>query len=68
MDFKPERGLADSGDLDTDLADLLASVGRAGGEYGTAVVLFIDELQYVPEEQLASLIRALHSANSQLRW
>jgi hypothetical protein len=63
MDFKPERGLADSGDLDTDLADLLASVGRAGGEYGTAVVLFIDELQYVPEEQLASLIRALHSAN-----
>ncbi len=63
MDFEPERGLADSGDLDTDLADLLNSVGRAGGEYGTAVVLFIDELQYVSEDQLASLIRALHSAN-----
>ena len=63
MDFEPERGLADSGDLDTDLADLLAAVGRAGGEYGTAVVLFIDELQYVAEEELASLIRALHSAN-----
>ncbi|MGO9060233.1 MAG: AAA family ATPase [Candidatus Binataceae bacterium] len=63
MDFEPERGLADSGDLDSDLADLLASVGRAGGEYDTAVVLFLDELQYVPEEQLASLVRALHSAN-----
>ena len=63
MDFEPERGLADSGDLDSDLADLLASVGRAGGEYDTAVVLFLDEHQYVPEEQLASLVRALHSAN-----
>src|SRR5262249_55559774 len=57
-DFEPERGLADSGDLDTDLTDLLASVGSAAHEYRTAVVLFIDELQYVHEDQLASLIRA----------
>jgi len=62
-DFEPERGLADSGDLDTDLADLLAAVGGAAHEYRTAVVLFIDELQYVHEDQLASLIRALHSAS-----
>jgi hypothetical protein len=62
-DFEPERGLADSGDLDTDLTDLLASVGTAAREYRTGVVLFIDELQYVHEDQLASLIRALHSAS-----
>jgi AAA ATPase domain len=62
-DFEPERGLADSGDLDTDLTDLLAAVGSAAHEYRTAVVLFIDELQYVREDQLASLIRALHSAS-----
>jgi AAA ATPase domain len=62
-DFEPERGLADSGDLDTDLTDLLASVGNAAHEYRTAVVLFVDELQYVREEQLGSLIRALHSAS-----
>jgi len=62
-DFEPERGLADSGDLDTDLTDLLASIGNAAHEYRTAVVLFIDELQYVREDQLASLIRALHSAS-----
>ncbi len=62
-DFEPERGLADSGDLDTDLTDLLASVGKAAREYHTAVVLFVDELQYVREDQLASLIRALHSAS-----
>jgi hypothetical protein len=29
----------------------------------TAIVLFIDELQYVPEEQLAALIAALRAAN-----
>ena len=62
-DFEPERGLADSGDLDTDLTDLLASVGTAAREYRTGVVLFIDELQYVHEDQLAALIRALHSAS-----
>jgi AAA ATPase domain len=62
-DFEPERGLADSGDLDTDLTDLVASIGSAAQEYGTALVLFIDELQYVREDQLASLIRALHAAS-----
>jgi len=62
-DFEPERGLADSGDLDTDLTDLLAAIGKAAHEYRTAVVLFIDELQYVREDQHASLIRSLHSAS-----
>lgn len=62
-DFEPERGLADSGDLDTDLTDLLASVGNAAHESRTAVVLFVDELQYVRVDQLASLIRALHGAS-----
>lgn len=63
LDIPPERGLADSGDLDSDLSDLVAAVGEAAAERRTAIVMFIDELQYVPEAQLASLITALHSAN-----
>ena len=63
LDLDAEHGLADSGDLDTDLADLMAAVGQAAAERDTAVVLFADELQYVPEAQLAALIMALHSAN-----
>ena len=55
--------MADSGDLETDLTALLASVGTAAAERDAAVVLFIDELQYVREEQLAALIAALHSAS-----
>ena len=63
LDFEPHKGIADSGDLETDLADLLVKVGEAVLERRTAVVLFIDELQYVKEEQLAALITALHRAS-----
>ncbi len=62
MDYKPEKGLSDSGDLEADLTDLISSIGEAALESKTALVLFIDELQYVKEEQLAALITALHRA------
>lgn len=62
LDFASEPGLADSGDLDVDLSDLMVSVGVAAAERETAIVLFIDELQYVREEQLGSLIMAFHNA------
>ena len=60
IDFEPEPGLADNGDLEHDLQALLEVVGAAAQKAGTALVLFIDELQYVEEEQLAALITALH--------
>ena len=60
LDFEPEPGLADNGDLEQDLQDLLTAVGMAAKEAGTALVLFVDELQYVKEEELAALITALH--------
>jgi len=59
-EFGTEKGIADSGDLELDLSDLLSEIGHAGAERGTAVVLAIDELQYVAKEQLAALISALH--------
>jgi hypothetical protein len=60
IDVEPEVGLADSGDLDVDLTDLLIALGEAARERSTAFSIFIDELQYVEEDQLASLITALH--------
>jgi len=60
FDFEPEPGLADNGDLEHDLQALLEVAGSAAQKAGTALVLFVDELQYVEEEQLASLITALH--------
>ena len=62
-----EVGIADNGDLDADLLDLIDIVGRAAAERNTAMVLFIDELQYVPERELAALITALHRARQNER-
>ncbi|HTK97370.1 MAG TPA: ATP-binding protein [Pseudomonadales bacterium] len=62
VDLEPEPGLADNGDLEHDLQALLEAVGAAAKKAGTALVMFIDELQYVEEEQLAALITALHRA------
>jgi len=60
LDFEPEPGLADNGDLESDLQDLLVAVGEAARAADSTFILFIDELQYVPEDQLAHLISALH--------
>ena len=47
LDFEPEPGLADNGDLEQDLPVLLESVGATAAKAGTAVIMFVDELQYV---------------------
>ncbi len=60
LDFEPEPGLADNGDLETDLQALLEVVGAAAKAETTCVTLFVDELQYVKEDELAALITALH--------
>jgi hypothetical protein len=62
IDYEPEPGLADNGDLEIDLSTLLEEAGEAATSADTALVMFIDELQYVEEEELASLITALHRA------
>ena len=60
LDLGLEPGVADTGDLDADLVSLFRAVGEAARERQTVMVLFIDELQYVAEPQLAALITALH--------
>lgn len=60
IDFEPEPGLADNGDLEHDLQALLEVVGLASQRAETAMVMFIDEMQYVEEDQLAALITSLH--------
>ncbi|HVS17350.1 MAG TPA: ATP-binding protein [Planctomycetota bacterium] len=60
LGYEPEPGLADNGDLEQDLTALLVAVAEATRAAGSALAVFIDELQYVPEDQLAALITALH--------
>ncbi|MEQ1594709.1 MAG: ATP-binding protein [Casimicrobium sp.] len=60
VSIAPEPGLADSGDLETDLTALFVAIGEAAKEKGTAIVLLIDEMQYLEDEHLAALFAALH--------
>jgi len=60
LDYDPEPGLADNGDLEHDLQALFEQVGLAAKAAGTVLAIFIDELQYVEEPQLAALITAMH--------
>lgn len=60
VDINAELGSADSGDLASDLRDLLVAVGKAAREAGTAVLLAIDEVQYLNETEFSALIVAIH--------
>jgi hypothetical protein len=60
LDSKPEPGLADNGDLEHDLQALLEVVGETAAKGKTGLAMFIDELQYVEENELAALITSLH--------
>jgi hypothetical protein len=56
----PERGLADSGDFEADLSELLQAVGEAAADRKRAIALCIDEIQYLHEKEFGALIMALH--------
>lgn len=60
FDYEPEPGLADNGELESDLTALLVQTGEAAKAAGTVMVMFVDELQYVKEREFAALISALH--------
>ncbi|MHB1948712.1 MAG: AAA family ATPase [Gammaproteobacteria bacterium] len=60
MSIESEKGVADSGDLEADLAQVFIALGEAAKDRNTAVAIIIDELQYLSEEELSSLIMAVH--------
>jgi AAA ATPase domain len=60
LDFEPETGVADSGDLENDLAGLFVAIAEAAKDRDTAISLLIDELQYISELELRALTMAMH--------
>ena len=60
---EPETGVADSGDLESDLSELFMKVGEAAKAAGSAWTLLIDEVQYLKATDLAALIVSLHKIN-----
>lgn len=65
LSVSPEVGTADSGDLETDLPDLLVALGEAAKASRRPIALLIDELQYLTEDEFSALIMAIHKINQQ---
>lgn len=59
----PEAGVADSGEIESDLPELFVRVGEAAKAAGKAWTLLIDEVQYLRPKDLAALIVALHKTS-----
>jgi DNA polymerase III delta prime subunit len=60
LDIDPEKGAADSGDLEIDLPNLFVAVAEAAEERKSAVAVLIDEVQYFNRKELGALIMAMH--------
>lgn len=56
----PEKGSADSGDLEIDLPNLFVAIAEAAEDRGRAVAILIDEVQYLTQKELGALIMAMH--------
>jgi hypothetical protein len=60
IDIEPEKGSADSGDLEADLPNLFAAVAEAAEDRSTAIAVLVDEIQYFNSSELSALIMAMH--------
>lgn len=60
LDVQPLVGHGDSGFLTEDLTELMVAVGEAVASRSSGFLLLIDELQYLPTEEFAALIGAVH--------
>lgn len=63
----PAEGVADSGEFERDLFDLLSELGEAARTLDMGVLLAIDELQDAPRQDLNGLNVALHNLG-QAAW
>jgi hypothetical protein len=60
LDIEPEKGAADSGDLEVDLPNLFIAIGEAAADRTIPVAIFIDEIQYFNKKELGALIMGMH--------
>lgn len=63
IDIEPEKGVADSGDLEADLSQVFIALGEAAKDLDTAIAIIIDEIQYISEPELSALIMAVHKVS-----
>lgn len=60
LNIDPEKGIADSGNLEIDLPNLFVAIAEAAEEQKCAIAILIDELQDFSREELGALIVSMH--------
>jgi len=60
VDVDDEPGVADSGTLTRDLAEVFVAAGEAAKARKSSIVILIDEIQNLPSEEFEALIMAVH--------
>ena len=60
VDIDGEPGVADSGTLSRDLAEVFVAGGEAARDRNTSIVILIDEIQSLPREEFEAHIMAVH--------
>lgn len=58
-----EPGLADTGDLEADLVEVLEVAGEAAQQSRSGLLIFVDEMQLMTPSILSALVESLHKAS-----
>lgn len=65
IDVQAVKGVADSGDPEADIVELLAEVGAAASQHGSGAAFFLDEVQFLGRRDLALMAAAVHGISQQ---
>ncbi len=65
LNFDPEFGAADTGDLENDIPALFIAVGQAAKAAQRPIAILIDEMQYLSEGEFSALIMAVHKVSQE---
>jgi hypothetical protein len=63
LTYDPSVGVADSGDIEADLPDMLLELAAAAAAAKRPVLIVIDELQVLRPAEFSALIMAIHKIN-----
>lgn len=63
IEVNPANGISDTGNLANDMTELFLALGVIAQKQNKGVVLFIDEIQYIKDDEFEALMEAIHRTN-----
>lgn len=63
IEVNPANGISDTGNLANDMTELFLALGVIAQKQNKGVILFIDEIQYIKDDEFEALMEAIHRTN-----